>query len=100
MGIKAALSKPFAAWVVSRTNRWKKDAVASQERVLKSLIAKARATSFGKDHKFDEIKSYDDFKRNVPVRDYEDLRPYIERVVEGEPDVLWPGKPAYFAKTS
>ncbi|MBC8052249.1 MAG: GH3 auxin-responsive promoter family protein [Sphingobacteriaceae bacterium] len=100
MGIKAALSKPFAALVVFRTEKWKKNAVAAQQRVLEKLILKAKATAFGKDHKFSEIKSYEDFKRLVPVRDYEDLKPYIERVVEGEPNVLWPGKPAYFAKTS
>jgi hypothetical protein len=100
MGIKAALSKPFAALVVSQTNKWKTDAVAAQQRVFRKLIKSAANTSFGKDHQFSEIKSYEEFKKNVPVRDYEELKPYIERVVEGEPDVLWPGKPAYFAKTS
>lgn len=100
MGIKAALSKPFAALVVWQTNKWKKNAVAAQEKVLKKLISSAASTSFGKDHGFSEIKSYQDFKTKVPVRDYEDLKSYIERVVEGEPNVLWPGKPSYFAKTS
>lgn len=100
MGIKAALSKPFAALVVFQTNRWKKNAVAAQERVFRKLIRDAEKTVFGREHQFSKIKSYHDFKSNVPVRDYEDLKPYIERVVEGEPNVLWPGKPAYFAKTS
>ena len=45
-------------------------------------------------------KTYDDFKKNVPVRDYEDLRPYIDRVSNGEENVLWPGKPIYITKTS
>jgi len=100
MGLKAALSKPFAALVVSNINRWKKNAVAAQESTLKQLIAAAKHTSFGKDHQFSAIKNYEDFKRLVPVRDYEELRPYIDRVVAGEKDVLWKGKPAYFAKTS
>jgi len=100
MGLKAALSKPFAALVVSSINRWKKNAVAAQESTLKQLIAAAKHTSFGKDHQFSAIKNYEDFKRLVPVRDYEELRPYIDRVVAGEEDVLWKGKPAYFAKTS
>ena len=100
MGLKAALSKPFAALVVSSINRWKKNAVAAQESTLKQLIAAAKHTSFGKDHQFSAIKNYEDFKRLVPVRDYEELRPYIDRVVAGEKDVLWKGKPAYFAKTS
>ena len=100
MGLKAALSKPFAALVVWQMSKWKNNAVSSQERVLKELVAKARNTAFGKGHHFDRITSYADFKENVPVRDYEELRHYIDRVVKGEPDVLWPGKPAYFAKTS
>ncbi|MFD2164033.1 GH3 auxin-responsive promoter family protein [Paradesertivirga mongoliensis] len=100
MGIKAALSKPFAAFAVWQINKWKKNAVAAQEKVFKKLIRNAQATSFGRDHHFSEISSYLDFKKHVPVRDYEELKHYIERVVDGEPNVLWPGKPAYFAKTS
>lgn len=100
MGIKALLSKPFAAFAVGQIEKWKKNAVASQERVFQKLIKTAATTAFGKDHQFSQIKSYKDFKKNVPVRDYEDLKPYIERVVEGEANVLWPGKPSYFAKTS
>ena len=100
MGLKAALSKPFAAFVLRQMSKWKKDPVAAQSAVLRNLVQKAEHTAFGRDHGFSEIRSYDDFKQRVPVRDYEDLRPYIDRVVKGEEDVLWPGKPAYFAKTS
>ena len=100
MGLKAALSKPFAAFVVRQMNKWKKDPVAAQSRVLRDLVRRAEHTAFGRDHRFSDIRSYADFKERVPVRDYEDLRPYIERVVKGEENVLWPGKPAYFAKTS
>ena len=64
------------------------------------LIAKARHTAFGKDHHFSEVRTYEDFKKAVPIRDYEDLKQYVERIKSGENDVLWPGKPAYFAKTS
>lgn len=100
MGLKAALSKPFAAFVVSRVNKWKKNAVAAQQETMLQLVDAAKNTAFGKDHQFAAIRSYEDFKRLVPVRDYEELRPYIDRVVAGESDVLWKGKPAYFAKTS
>lgn len=100
MGIKAVLSKPFAALVVWQINKWKKNAVSAQARTFKNLIYQARDTSFGTDHHFAGIETYEDFKRNIPVREYEDLRQYIERVVHGEANVLWPGKPAYFAKTS
>ena len=100
MGLKSALSRIYAQIIVRQTAQWKKDAVGAQHRVFKKLVQKAAKTAFGKDHRFSEIRSYEDFKRLVPIRDYEQLKPYIERVKSGEHDVLWPGKPAYFAKTS
>lgn len=100
MGLKAALSKPFAAFIVKGVNKWKKNAVAAQKETLLQLLDAAKDTAFGKDHQFAAIKNYEDFKKQVPVRDYEELRPYIDRVVAGEKDVMWKGKPAYFAKTS
>lgn len=100
MGLKAALSKPFAAFVVRGIGKWKKDAVRVQQRTMHHLVDQASSTAFGRDHDFAGIRSYEDFKQRVPVRDYEELRTYIERVVDGEEDVLWPGKPRYFAKTS
>ena len=100
MAIKSVLGKVFASFVVKGINGWKFNAVRAQERTLQKLIAQASHTVFGVDHRFSEIKNYEDFKARVPVRDYEDLRPYIDRVVAGEADVLWKGKPLYFAKTS
>jgi len=100
MGFKAALSKPFAAFAVWQINKWKKNAVVAQDKILKTLVFEAKETAFGKDHHFAEIKDYHDFKQHVPVQDYEGLKPYVDRVVNGEADVLWKGKPLYFAKTS
>lgn len=100
MGLKSVLSKPFAAWVVKGIHKWKANALKVQEQVFKDLIRSAQATAFGKDHQFGAITNYETFKAHVPVRDYEGLKPYIDRVVNGEKDVLWKGKPAYFAKTS
>ncbi|MDB4918936.1 GH3 auxin-responsive promoter family protein [Mucilaginibacter sp.] len=100
MGLKAALSKPFAAIVNSRLNKLRKNAVALQQKTLGQLIGKAKHTAFGKDHHFGQVSNYDDFKKNVPIRDYEQLRPYIDRITKGEENVLWPGKPAYLSKTS
>lgn len=100
MGLKVILSKIFASIVIRIENKWIYDAVNAQEKVFKHLINAAAQTVFGKDHRFENIKTYDDFKKNVPLRDYEDLRPYLERVMKGEVNVLWPGKPVYFAKTS
>jgi hypothetical protein len=100
MGVKAILSKVFAAWVNQDLNRIRKNAVQLQQRTFEQLIGEAKETSFGKDHHFDQVKTYDDFKRLIPIRDYEELSPYIKRVVDGEENVLWPGKPTYLTKTS
>ncbi|MBY0245057.1 MAG: GH3 auxin-responsive promoter family protein [Sphingobacteriaceae bacterium] len=100
MGLKALISKPFANFIVKKNNKWKFNSVEAQQKVFTKLIKSAKHTSFGKDHDFQSITDYKSYKRNVPVRDYEDLKPYIERVLQGEKDVLWKGKPAYFAKTS
>jgi hypothetical protein len=100
MGFRATLIHPFARFIARSVDRWSAEAVQRQETVFQRLIADAAGTAFGKDHHFSAIKSYDDFKQAVPIRDYEDLKPYIERIKAGERDILWPGKPAYFAKTS
>ena len=100
MGIRAVLSKPFASVVLSRQKKWSSQAGKTQLDTFKYLINTAKNTVFGKDHDFTGIRNYDDFKKRVPVKDYEVLSPYIKRVVAGEEDVLWKGKPVYFAKTS
>ena len=100
MGLKAVLSRIFAGVINRQLNQLRKNAVGLQQKTFLGLIEQAKNTAFGRDHQFERIKTYDDFKRLVPVRDYEDLRPYIDRITKGEPDVLWPGKPAYLAKTS
>ena len=79
--IKSYLSKIFAAIVRKRIDRWAKNPVTTQQKVFEQLIAQAKNTAFGRDHHFDEIKNYNDFVARVPIRDYEALRPYIERVV-------------------
>ncbi|MBT1709290.1 GH3 auxin-responsive promoter family protein [Fulvivirgaceae bacterium PWU5] len=100
MGIRSFFARPLAAYIARQTEKWSLAPVASQQKVFRYLIDEATQTAFGKDHGFDTIHTYEDFKKQVPIRDYEALRPYVERVVHGEPDVLWKGKPAYFAKTS
>jgi len=100
MGIKALFAKPFAYYIKRKVERESKDALLLQQKWLKKIIGSAQNTSFGKDHHFSEIETYETYKKNVPIRDYEGLKPYVDRVVEGEHDVLWPGLPLYFAKTS
>ena len=100
MSLKSLAAKIFAKRVAKRTRKWVENPFTTQERLFKNLIEKAQYTEFGKDHNFKNIQTHSDFVQNVPVRDYEELKGYIEKVVEGNPDILWPGKPIYFAKTS
>ena len=100
MSIKSFAAKLFAHKIYQKTQKWATEPVATQQKVLQQLIAQARTTQFGKDHHFESIKTEKDFAKQVPIRDYEALKPYVERVVQGEADILWKGKPLYFAKTS
>ena len=100
MGLKSLLAKPFADYIAKRVYDAAKNAVANQEKIMMELLHTAAQTQFGKDHHFSNVRNYEDFKAAVPVRDYEALRFYIDKMVDGESDVLWPGKPLYLAKTS
>lgn len=100
MSIKAFAAKVFAQKIERKVQKWAKNPLETQEKVLQYLLKTAKNTDFGKDHNFFKIKSHKDFIANVPVRDYEALRPYVDKMVEGKADVLWPEKPLYFAKTS
>jgi hypothetical protein len=100
MSIKSIAAKIFARKIYNQTQSWSAKPVETQFEVFKSLIQNAKETQFGKDHHFDTIKTFEDFQKNVPVRDYEDLKDYIEKVKIGEENILWKGKPLYFAKTS
>ncbi len=100
MGIKSFFAKPLAAYISSNVKKDATNAVSDQEKILKQLIQKAAQTVFGKAHSFQNISGYEDFKKQVPIRDYEGLRPYIEQALNGDQDVLWPGKPLYWSKTS
>ena len=100
MSIKSIAAKIFAKKIHKKTLKWASKPVETQQKVFEELIHLAKNTQFGKDHKFDEIKSFQDFAKQVPIRDYEELKPYVDKVVKGEADVLWKGKPLYFAKTS
>ena len=100
MGIKSLLSLAFAKQVVTSNSKWEKNAVKVQNTLLLSLVKRAKNTKFGKDHHFSEISSYCDWKKNIPVRDYEGLKNYIQEIIDGKKNVLWPGRPIYFCKTS
>jgi len=100
MGIKSALSRPLAAYVVSRYQQWQRHPEATQLALLRRLTATAARTAFGQAHELGRIQTPADLARQVPVRDYEGLKSYFDRTQAGEADVLWPGRPLYLAKTS
>lgn len=100
MSLRSILAKAAAWYIQQETSVWANKPVESQNRVLQRLMAKGKDTSFGKDHDFDSIASPGDFAKQVPIRDYEQLRSYFDRTAAGEANILWPGKPLYLAKTS
>ncbi|XLS29260.1 GH3 auxin-responsive promoter family protein [Flavobacteriaceae bacterium M23B6Z8] len=100
MSIKSFAAKIFAKIEVAKLRKWASKPAETQQKVFRSLIKNASNTKFGIDHNFKDIVTHKDFCNAVPVRDYEALRPYIDKVVAGEEDVVWRGKPVYFAKTS
>lgn len=100
MSLKAFAAKIFADIIYNRNQKWITNPVATQQKVFQELLAAAKTTQFGQDHNFAGITSYTDFAANIPVRDYEGLKTYVDKVVQGEENILWPGKPLYFAKTS
>lgn len=100
MNIKSLLARPFAGFLARQVRKGMETALADQESILKTLISEGKKTVFGKDHGFDRIKTYEDFKAAIPIRDYEAFKPYIEEIKQGKHNILWKGKPIYFAKTS
>ncbi|HEA20208.1 MAG TPA: GH3 auxin-responsive promoter family protein [Pricia antarctica] len=100
MSLKSFAAKIFASYIARKTAKWVNNPIETQQRVFENLLQKAAKTKFGVDHNFSKITSHQSFIEHVPIRDYEELKPYVEQVVAGHSDILWPGKPVYFAKTS
>jgi hypothetical protein len=100
MHIKSLLAKPYAQYIYNGIQKQRKTALRDQEAILQFLVSKAKMTAFGQDHHFLQITSHHDFGQAVPLRDYEEFRPYIDKIKNGEENILWYGKPLYFAKTS
>ena len=100
LSLKSALAKPFAKRIYKKVQKWANNPIETQNKVFQDLISEATSTQFGQDHDFVSINNHEDFLKRVPIRDYEALKPYVEKMVAGEEDILWKGKPIYFAKTS
>ena len=100
MGFLSVLSRPLAAWTARETRYWSRNAVLFQQRIFQQLLFSGKGTLFGKDHWLTSVKTYVQFREQVPVRDYEGLKNYIEKIKAGEENIMWPGKPLYLSKTS
>lgn len=94
------MAKPFASYIYNKTRKGAQTALSDQDAIFSSLMKTGKDTVFGHDHKLQQVSSYPDFKQAVSIRDYEQLKPYIEKIKEGKHNILWKGKPIYFAKTS
>jgi len=100
MNLKSLLAKPFANYIYNKTQKSALTALADQDEILKNLLKIGKSTEFGKDHHLIDVNSHQNFSQAVPIRDYEQMKPYIEQIKEGKHNVLWKGKPIYLAKTS
>ena len=100
MSLKATLAKPLARHVTDGVMRRAMDPVATQRAVLRELVRFGGDTAFGRAHHIHEVRDHQGLVQAVPLRDYEGFRPYMDRILFGEDDVLWPGRPLYFCKTS
>ena len=100
ISLKNIIAKSFAYVIVSKIKQSYRRAPKIQDKTLKNLIKKAKKTRFGLEHSFDKINSAEDYAQNVPVRDYEGIKKYIDEIKGGSKNILWPGKPKYLAKTS
>jgi len=100
MKIKSLLAKPYASIVHARIRKGMATAVDDQKAIFQSLLKYGSRTVFGREHNLANVKSYEDFIQAVPIRDYEAFKVYIDKIKEGQQNVLWPGRPIYFAKTS
>lgn len=100
MKIKSFLAKPFASYIYKGIRKGMGTALSDQDHILKNLIKTGRTTEFGKEHRLDQVNTYEEFRQAIPLMDYEQMRPWIEKIKQGRHNVLWKGKPIYFAKTS
>jgi len=100
MNYKSLLAKPFANVIHNSIRKGMMHAVQHQDLIFKNLVKQGAKTQFGKDHRLSAGMDYKAFSQAVPIRDYELMKPYIEQIKAGKPNILWKGKPIYFAKTS
>ena len=102
--MKYNIFNPIISWVIkkriSRINKFIHEPIKSQENLLIKLIRKSENTIWGKKHNYKNIKNYENFKKNVPIQNYEDIKYYLKLIKSGKENVLWPNKIISFAKSS
>jgi len=100
MKFKSFFAKPFASFISRTVRKEMATALEDQDKTFKHLLQGGGKTTFGTDHHLGEVRTYEEYRSAVPIRDYEQFRKYIDQIKEGKHNVLWKGKPIYFAKTS
>lgn len=100
MNVKSFLAKPFAQYIYNKIQKDSRQALVTQEAILQNLIRNGRKTVFGRGHKLDDVNTYEEYRQAVPIRDYEQFRPYLTKIKQGKHNILWKGQPLYLAKTS
>jgi hypothetical protein len=100
MKIKSFLAKPFASYIYKGIRKGMASAITDQENILQQLIKVGKGTEYGKSVELDKVTKYEEFKQAIPIQDYEQMRPWIDKIKEGKHNILWKGKPIYLAKTS
>lgn len=100
MGLKAVAAKVAANIIAPQIYKEQNRALQIQQGLMKAFVKTAAQTQFGKEHHFSNISGYTEFTQTVPLKDYEGLNKYVDLIADGKEDVLWPGKPLYFCKSS
>ena len=100
MGILSTTISQLARMRLWRIEAWVQHPIASQREVLQDLVTSAQYTEFGRKYNFSSLFSTRDFKKAVPIHEYDDLKPYIQRMMDGEENILWNTPVRWFAKSS
>ncbi|MBS1564228.1 MAG: GH3 auxin-responsive promoter family protein, partial [Bacteroidetes bacterium] len=100
MKFKSFLAKPFASYISRQVKKDMVNALEDQQKIFQELLKTGQSTIFGAEHHLKDVKTYEDFVKAVPIKDYEQYKPWIEQIKQGKHNVLWKGQPIYFAKTS
>lgn len=100
MGILSPAIKSFLKLRTSVIDNFMLNPIDTQKRVFNDLIGSAQFTEYGKKYEFQHLNSIAEFQQKVPLNNYDSLKPYIQRILEGEQNILWPSEITWFAKSS